>query len=65
MVGQEDAVVDGTKRRTQPSFAVLGLAAASEVARKAAKSDATVLLLMTEGVTDPANFERIVGRPPR
>ncbi|HEX6422484.1 MAG TPA: diaminopropionate ammonia-lyase [Acidimicrobiales bacterium] len=27
--------------------------------------DATVLLLVTEGVTDPANFERIVGRPPR
>jgi diaminopropionate ammonia-lyase len=26
---------------------------------------ATVLLLVTEGVTDPANFERIVGRPPR
>jgi diaminopropionate ammonia-lyase len=25
---------------------------------------ATVLLLVTEGVTDPANFERIVGRPP-
>jgi diaminopropionate ammonia-lyase len=28
-------------------------------------ADATVLLLATEGVTDPANFERIVGRPPR
>lgn len=28
-------------------------------------SDATVLLLATEGVTDPANFESIVGRPPR
>jgi diaminopropionate ammonia-lyase len=27
--------------------------------------EATVLLLATEGVTDPANFERIVGRPPR
>lgn len=27
--------------------------------------DARVLLLATEGVTDPANFERIVGRPPR
>jgi diaminopropionate ammonia-lyase len=26
---------------------------------------ATVLLLVTEGVTDPANFERIVGRPPQ
>ena len=26
---------------------------------------ATVLLLATEGVTDPANFEQIVGRPPR
>jgi diaminopropionate ammonia-lyase len=26
---------------------------------------ATVLLLATEGVTDPAAFERIVGRPPR
>jgi diaminopropionate ammonia-lyase len=26
---------------------------------------ATVLLLATEGVTDPANWERIVGRPPR
>jgi diaminopropionate ammonia-lyase len=26
---------------------------------------ATVLLLVTEGVTDPANWERIVGRPPR
>jgi diaminopropionate ammonia-lyase len=26
---------------------------------------ATVLLLVTEGVTDPANFERVVGRPPR
>ncbi len=28
-------------------------------------AEATVLLLATEGVTDPANFERIVGRPPR
>jgi diaminopropionate ammonia-lyase len=28
-------------------------------------ADATVLLLATEGVTDPVNFERIVGRPPR
>ena len=27
--------------------------------------DASVLLLATEGVTDPANFARIVGRPPR
>jgi diaminopropionate ammonia-lyase len=27
--------------------------------------DTTALLLVTEGVTDPANFERIVGRPPR
>jgi diaminopropionate ammonia-lyase len=27
--------------------------------------DASVLLLATEGVTDPVNFERIVGRPPR
>jgi diaminopropionate ammonia-lyase len=27
--------------------------------------DATVLLLATEGVTDPASFEAIVGRPPR
>jgi diaminopropionate ammonia-lyase len=26
--------------------------------------DTTVLLLATEGVTDPANFEAIVGRPP-
>lgn len=26
---------------------------------------ATVLLLATEGVTDPVSFERIVGRPPR
>jgi hypothetical protein len=26
---------------------------------------ATILLLATEGVTDPAGFERIVGRPPR
>lgn len=26
--------------------------------------EATVLLLATEGVTDPAGFERIVGRPP-
>jgi diaminopropionate ammonia-lyase len=26
--------------------------------------DTTVLLLATEGVTDPANFEQIVGRPP-
>ena len=26
---------------------------------------ATVLLLATEGVTDPASFEQIVGRPPR
>jgi hypothetical protein len=24
-----------------------------------------VLLIATEGVTDPANFEAIVGRPPR
>ena len=28
-------------------------------------SSATVLLLATEGVTDPASFEQIVGRPPR
>src|ERR671918_762870 len=28
-------------------------------------SNATVLLVATEGVTDPVNFERIVGRPPR
>ena len=27
--------------------------------------DTTVLLLATEGVTDPANFASIVGRPPR
>jgi diaminopropionate ammonia-lyase len=27
--------------------------------------NATVLLLATEGVTDPANFELVVGRPPR
>lgn len=27
--------------------------------------DATILLLATEGVTDPAGFEAIVGRPPR
>jgi diaminopropionate ammonia-lyase len=27
--------------------------------------EATVLLLATEGVTDPVNFERVVGRPPR
>jgi diaminopropionate ammonia-lyase len=27
--------------------------------------DTTVLLLATEGVTDPANFDHIVGRPPR
>jgi diaminopropionate ammonia-lyase len=27
--------------------------------------DATVLLLLTEGVTDPEHFERAVGRPPR
>jgi diaminopropionate ammonia-lyase len=27
--------------------------------------EATVVLLVTEGVTDPVNFERIVGRPPR
>jgi len=28
-------------------------------------TDATVLLIATEGVTDPVNFEHIVGRPPR
>jgi diaminopropionate ammonia-lyase len=28
-------------------------------------AETAVLLLATEGVTDPANFERIVGRPPR
>jgi len=28
-------------------------------------AEAAVLLLATEGVTDPVNFERIVGRPPR
>lgn len=28
-------------------------------------TQATVLLLVTEGVTDPANFTTIVGRPPR
>jgi diaminopropionate ammonia-lyase len=28
-------------------------------------SDATALVLVTEGVTDPVNFEAVVGRPPR
>jgi diaminopropionate ammonia-lyase len=27
--------------------------------------DATALLILTESVTDPEHFERIVGRPPR
>jgi hypothetical protein len=27
--------------------------------------ETTVLLLATEGVTDPVNFHSVVGRPPR
>lgn len=48
------------------SLAGLATVAASPVARAALglTGDTTVLLLATEGVTDPANFEAIVGRPP-
>jgi diaminopropionate ammonia-lyase len=47
--------------------ALAGLMAVVEDHRDALPipEQATVLLLVTEGVTDPANFERIVGRPPR
>lgn len=47
--------------------ALAGLAALAEDHGGAGllKPDATVLLLVTEGVTDPANFQAIVGRPPR
>jgi diaminopropionate ammonia-lyase len=31
----------------------------------AVTADATILLLLTEGVTDPERFERVLGRPPR
>ena len=42
------------------------LAAVAEVVPMRTPLDAqsTVVLLATEGVTDPANFEKIVGRPP-
>jgi diaminopropionate ammonia-lyase len=47
--------------------ALAGLAAVVEDHRSELPlpPSATVLLLATEGVTDPAGFERIVGRPPR
>jgi diaminopropionate ammonia-lyase len=47
--------------------ALAGLLALTDEHRDALPipATATVLLLVTEGVTDPANFERIVGRPPR
>jgi diaminopropionate ammonia-lyase len=47
--------------------ALAGLMAVVEEHRHAlpVPARATVLLLATEGVTDPAGFERIVGRPPR
>lgn len=47
--------------------ALAGLMAVVEDHRDALPipEQATVLLLVTEGVTDPVNFERIVGRPPR
>lgn len=47
--------------------ALAGLMAVTSDHREAfpVPGEATVLLLATEGVTDPAGFERIVGRPPR
>jgi len=48
--------------------ALAGLATLTDEGHRAALSlapDATVLLLATEGVTDPVNFEAIVGRPPQ
>jgi diaminopropionate ammonia-lyase len=47
--------------------ALAGLLAVVEEHREALPlpAEATVLLLVTEGVTDPASFEEIVGRPPR
>jgi diaminopropionate ammonia-lyase len=47
--------------------ALAGLAAVVEDHRSELPlpPSATVLLLATEGVTDPESFERIVGRPPR
>jgi diaminopropionate ammonia-lyase len=47
--------------------ALAGLAAVVAEHRTAVPlpAGATVLLLATEGVTDPAGFEAIVGRPPR
>jgi diaminopropionate ammonia-lyase len=47
--------------------ALAGLRAVIEEHRDALPipAEATVLLLATEGVTDPVNFERVVGRPPR
>ena len=37
---------------------------APSVTRSASTAGATVLLLCTEGVTDPVNYEKIVGHPP-
>lgn len=47
--------------------ALAGLSAVVDEHRDALPipAESTVLLLATEGVTDPVNFERIVGRPPR
>jgi diaminopropionate ammonia-lyase len=42
----------------------LAVAASDERDAVGFTRDATVLLLCTEGVTDPVNYERIVGRPP-
>jgi diaminopropionate ammonia-lyase len=46
--------------------ALAGLSAlvADHAAALPLADDATVVLLATEGVTDPANFEKITGRPP-
>jgi diaminopropionate ammonia-lyase len=44
--------------------ALAGLLTVSEVAPDLLPAGGTVLLLATEGVTDPAGFEAVVGRPP-
>ena len=42
----------------------LAIADSSDRGEIGFREDATILLLCTEGVTDPVNYERIVGSPP-
>lgn len=58
---------DGLDVGETGAAALAGLAVATDDGRAETlplAPDATVLLLATEGVTDPVNFEAIVGRPP-